>query len=164
MSRGGFLRRGMRHGIGETRQRLRSFASLRMTTVCFVVLTSYGLQRSAGNGAYDKKRLGTGTNGLRKRSVGRFVRKILRTGEETQEWPALLRDMVADGAAKHGIRRLEGIQHGTDRDRPIHVEDDFVIDSSKSAKMRRKDDSDHWITCVYFSVWLGQRNTRRSLA
>jgi hypothetical protein len=141
---------------------LRSFASLRMTAVCFVILTSFGLQRSARDGAYDKKRLGAGRNGLRKRSVGRFVRKILRTGEETQEWPALLRDMVANRAAKHGIRRFQGIQHGTDRDRPIHVEDNFVIDSSKSSEMRRKDDSDHSFTWVYFNAGLGQRKTRRS--
>jgi hypothetical protein len=51
--------------------------------------------------------------------------------------------MVADRTAKHGIRRFEGIQHGTDRDWLIYVEDDFVIDSSKSAEMRGKDDSDH---------------------
>ena len=88
--------------------------------------------------------------------------KVLRTSEETQEGSALLRDVVANGAAKHGICRLESIQHGTNRDRRIHVEDNFVIDSSKSAEVGRKHDSDHWFTCVYFSVWFGQRTTRRS--
>ena len=76
--------------------------------------------------------------------------KVLRTSEETQEGPTLLRNMIADRTAKHGIRRFEGIQHGTDRDWPIYVEDDFVIDSSKSAEMRRKDDSDHLVHLCLF--------------
>jgi hypothetical protein len=71
--------------------------------------------------------------------------KVFRTGEETQERPALLGHMVADGPAKHGIGRFQGIEHGTDRDRSVYVEDNFVIDASKSAEVGRKDDSDHWI-------------------
>ena len=71
--------------------------------------------------------------------------KVFRAREETKEGPPLLRDMVANRATKHGVGSFQGIQHGTDRDQSIHIEDNFVIDSSKSAEVRWKDDSDHWI-------------------
>jgi hypothetical protein len=89
--------------------------------------------------------------------------KVFRTSEETQEGSALLGHMVADRAAKHGIRRFEGIEHGTDRDWSLHLEDDFVIDVSECTKRWREDDSDHWFTWVILTCgWANGTREKKS--
>jgi len=58
---------------------------------------------AARDGAYDEQRLLAGSDGVGQRGVGRFVRDVFRAGEEAEERAALLGDMVANGAAEHGI-------------------------------------------------------------
>lgn len=58
---------------------------------------------AARDGAYDEQRLLAGSDGIGQRGVGGFVREIFRAGEEAEERAVPLGDMVANGAAEHGI-------------------------------------------------------------
>ena len=53
---------------------------------------------AAGHGPDDQERLGAPNHRLGQRRVGRLVGQVLLAGEEPQERPALLRDVVADRA------------------------------------------------------------------
>src|SRR5205807_1511276 len=45
------------------------------------------------------------------RSIRRFEREILAAGEEAHERPTLLRDVIADGPAQHGIFAFERVEN-----------------------------------------------------
>src|SRR5207245_4042085 len=71
---------------------------------------------AAGDGADDEKGFAPLDHGLRQRMIGRFERPIFAAGKETQEGPALLGIVVADGAAQHGIAGLERVEDGLPSD------------------------------------------------
>ena len=96
-----------------------------------------------GDGPDDDERLFPGRDGVGERGVGRFVGEILFAGEEAQKRPALLRDLVADGAAQHGIPGLESVKHRALRDRSFDVELHFVADVRQSSEVLRDGDSNH---------------------
>src|SRR5260370_11873896 len=54
--------------------------------------------------------------------------QILPAGEESQERPALLRDVVTDRAAQHGIAGLERVEDRALRGRTLDVELHFTGD------------------------------------
>src|ERR1700722_18399960 len=58
---------------------------------------------AAGDGADDQEGFFAGGDFGRQRRVPGFVGEVFGAGEEAQEWAALLRIVVADGAAQHGI-------------------------------------------------------------
>ena len=97
----------------------------------------------AGDGPDDDERLLPGRDGVGQWGVGRFVGEILFAGEEAHKRPALLRDLVADGAAQHGIPGLESIKHRALRNRAFDVELHFVADVRQSSKVLRDGDSNH---------------------
>src|SRR5260370_1483273 len=66
-----------------------------------------------GDGPDDQQRLLPRYHGVGQRCIRRFVRQILLACEEAQEGTALLRDVIANGPAQHGILGLEGIYHPT---------------------------------------------------
>jgi len=68
---------------------------------------------ASGDGTYDEQRLGAGDNSIGEGRVGRFVREIFGAGEETEEGAAFLGDVIANGAAEHGVGGFEGIEGGT---------------------------------------------------
>jgi hypothetical protein len=59
----------------------------------------------------NKKWFLAGGDRLGERVIGRVVREVLFAGEKAEEGTALLRDVVADGAAQHGIAGFECVQH-----------------------------------------------------
>jgi hypothetical protein len=63
--------------------------------------------------------------------------------EEAQERTALLRDVIADGAAKHGILRFECVKYRALSDRTIHVDLDLGADVCEGSQMARKHDANH---------------------
>src|SRR5260370_24166644 len=73
-------------------------------------------------GPDDQHRLLPGYHGVGQRCIRRFVRQILLACEEAQEGTALLRDVIANGAAQHWILGLERIDHRTLRGRTRDVE------------------------------------------
>jgi hypothetical protein len=72
------------------------------------------------------------------------VGQILLAGEETQERPALLRDLVADRPAQHGIAGFERVKHRPQRDRPVEFKFYFVANVRQRSQMLRDYDSDHF--------------------
>jgi hypothetical protein len=63
--------------------------------------------------------------------------KVLATGEETQERPTGLRDVVADRTAQHRVPALERVNDGALRDGRLKVEFDFAADAREPAEVRR---------------------------
>lgn len=104
---------------------------------------SFAVLLTACDGSQDNKRLFAGGHGVRQGLVRRLVRQIILTGEEPHEGPTLLRDVVADRAAKHWIPGFQSIQHGTLSYRAVDLDLNFAVDVSEGSKMGRKNDSDH---------------------
>ena len=98
---------------------------------------------AASNSPYDQKGLFPGRDFVGKWSIRRFMGQILLAGEETQEWPALLRDMVPDGASKHGIASLERVKHRTLRGRALDFELHFAVNARQRPQMCRQLNADH---------------------
>jgi hypothetical protein len=53
------------------------------------------------------------------------VREILLAGEEADEGPALLADVIANGSAQHGVLLLQSVQDGALRYWAFHAESNF---------------------------------------
>src|SRR5687767_10315287 len=103
---------------------------------------------SSRHGAHDEKGLGAAHDRFRQWCVGRLVRRVLLTRERSQEWPALLRDVVADGAAQHRILRLERVEDRARRGLTAHVDLDLAIDTRERAQMRRQHHANHGNVCT----------------
>jgi len=70
--------------------------------------------------------------------------QILLAGEEPQERPTLLRDLVADRPAQHGIAGLERVEDRPQRDRAVELKFYFAANVRQRSKMLREYDSDHF--------------------
>jgi hypothetical protein len=97
---------------------------------------------AAGDGSDDDEGLFAGCDGFGQWCVGRLVREILLAGEEAQEWTALQRDLVADGAAQHGIAGLEGVEDGALGDWAVYLYFYFVAHVRQGSQMVREYDPD----------------------
>jgi hypothetical protein len=98
---------------------------------------------AAGNGPYDDKGLCPRRDRVGQRGVRRFMGQILLAGEEAQERPALLRDVVADCTAQHRIAGLKRVEHRALRGLTLDVELDLASDVRQRPQMWRQYDSDH---------------------
>jgi hypothetical protein len=67
----------------------------------------------------------------------------LLAGEEPQEWSALLRRVVANGATQDGILLFERIENRTLRDRAMDGERHLAVDLGVHAKMGGQHNADH---------------------
>ena len=65
------------------------------------------------------------------------MRQIFLAGEESQERPALLRAIVANGAAQHRIAGFERVQYRALRDRALDFELNFAADVRQRSKVLR---------------------------
>ena len=72
-------------------------------------ITSIAL--AAGNGADDDKGFFPGHDRVGQWFVRRLMRQVFLASEEAQERPPLLRDLVANRTAQHGISSLERVEH-----------------------------------------------------
>src|SRR5579859_477927 len=89
----------------------------------------------------NKQRLLPRNNGFRKGSVRRLMRKIFLASKKAKKRAALLRDVVANGSRKHGIRSLKSIEHGANCDLTSDFDGHFTADMRQCPQMRRKDDA-----------------------
>lgn len=71
------------------------------------------------------------------------MRQIFFTGEEAQEWAALLRVVVANGPPQHGIAGFEAIEHGAQSCWGGYVEFDVAANLRQGPEVGREDDSNH---------------------
>src|SRR5271156_1636492 len=114
------------------------------------------LERDAsptGDGADDEEGFCTRGDRFRQWGVRLLMGKVLATGEEAQERPTRLRDVVTDRAAQHRVPALERVNDGALRDRRWKVELHFAADARQPAQMRRQNDANHG------SVWTSTEST-----
>jgi hypothetical protein len=71
------------------------------------------------------------------------VGEIFLAGEESQERPALLRAVIANRAAQHGIARFQRVEHRSLRDRALDLYFDLTADVCECSEVLREFDSDH---------------------
>jgi hypothetical protein len=71
------------------------------------------------------------------------VGNVFGAGEKAEEGSALLRSVVANGAAEHGVGGFDGVEDRAQRDRALHVNLNFAADVGEIAEMRGKLDTNH---------------------
>ena len=98
---------------------------------------------AAGDGADDQEGFFAGNDLGGQCEVGSFVGEIFGAGEEAQEGAALQRVMVADGAAQHGIGRLEGIQDRAKCGWTLDGKGDLAGNMGEGPEMVRKYNANH---------------------
>jgi hypothetical protein len=101
----------------------------------------------------DEERLGSLRDRVWQRGVRRFLGQILVAGEEPHERPALVRDVVADGAAQHRVPGFERVEHLPLGGLALDVEAHLALDAREHPEMGREHDSDHG------SVWTSTEST-----
>ncbi len=72
----------------------------------------------------------------RRRLVRQFVRAILSARKEPHERAALLRDLITNGPAQHGIARFERVEHRALRGRAVNGQIQLGADLCELAKLR----------------------------
>lgn len=93
--------------------------------------------------ADDQERLCAADDRFGQGCVRGLVREVLLAGEEPQEWSALLRLVVANGAAQDGILLFERIENRTLRDGAVDGERHLAVDLGVHAKMGGQHNADH---------------------
>ena len=93
--------------------------------------------------ANDQKRLLSRGDRLWQRGIGWIMGEVLFAGEEPQEGPPLVCDVVADHPAESGIASLQRVQDGPLRRRTVDFERDLTVDLYQSSQMIGKYDLDH---------------------
>src|SRR5262245_18648166 len=114
---------------------------------------------AARHRAHDQERLVARGHRVGQRGVGGLVGQVLLAGEESDERPALLRHLVADRAAQHRVRRLEGVEDGARGDRRGHVELHLAADLGEGPQVRGQDDADHGSVCASTATTDGRSRT-----
>ena len=98
---------------------------------------------AARNGPQDDQWLLPGRDGVGQWGVRQFVRQIFFAGKEPQERSALLREVVADRPAQHGIADLERVEDRTLRGLTVDLDLHLAADVSQGSQMLREYYSDH---------------------
>jgi len=112
---------------------------------------------TTGDGSYDKKRLGARSDCCGKGRVRWFMGEIPCAGKKSQERPALERDLVANGAAQHGIAGFECVEDRTQRGLTVNLELHVAANMGQRLQMRRKHDGDH--ASAHGRVWTSTERT-----
>src|ERR1017187_4880258 len=98
---------------------------------------------TAGDRPQEDQRFCPARHRLRQGRVGRVQRQILLASEEAQKGPPLLRRVVADGTAQHGICGLQYIEHGANGRRPGGINPNLVSrNAGQRSQVRREFDAD----------------------
>jgi hypothetical protein len=71
------------------------------------------------------------------------VRQVFLTGKKAEEWPTTEGVVFADGAAKHGVARLEGIEDRPLSRRTFDIKLNLAANVRQRSKMLREDYPDH---------------------
>src|SRR5271168_3141979 len=85
--------------------------------------------------------------------------QVLLAGEETQERPPLLGDVVADGAAQHGITGFECVEDRALGGWALDLELDLRVDVCQRPQVRWQFDSDHGSVCTSTESTAGRSRT-----
>ena len=71
------------------------------------------------------------------------MRKVFLAREEAQKRPPLLRDLIPNRPAQHGVTGLKSVQHRALRDRTFDLNLHFAANMSQRSQMLREYDPDH---------------------
>src|SRR5215207_7981142 len=98
--------------------------------------------------ADDEEWLGADRDCIRQWRVGRLVRKVFLTGEESYVRPAAKRHVIADRPSKHGMPRFEGVEHRAERRRAADVDLHITVHARQRTEMCGQFDPDHDSVCT----------------
>src|ERR1035441_9945652 len=87
------------------------------------------------------------------------MRQVLLAGEEAQERPALLGDVVADGAAQHWVTGFERVKDRALRDSALDFDLHLAANVRQRPQMCRQYDSDHGSVCTSTESTAGRSRT-----
>ena len=87
------------------------------------------------------------------------MRQIFLAGKEPQERPALLGDVVADGAAQHWIAGFERVEDRALRDSTLDLKLHLAADVRQRPQMLRQYDADHGSVCTSTESTAGRSRT-----
>ena len=71
------------------------------------------------------------------------MRDVFVAGEESQERSPLLRAMLANCAAEHGVTGFERVENRPLRRFVLDSKFDFAVDAGERSQMERQDDANH---------------------
>ncbi len=104
---------------------------------------SRSIELAASDGANDHEGLDAARDGGGEGLVGRLMRDVFVAGEESQEGPPLLRAVIADRAAEHGVAGFQGVENRSLRRFARDWEFNFAVDLGERSQMQRQDDANH---------------------
>jgi len=87
------------------------------------------------------------------------VRKIFLASKKPNEGPSALCDVVANGAAQHGVARFESIEHGCLGCEAHDIEMDGSGHFRELAQVSRHLDENHGIVCTSTDNTAGRSRT-----
>jgi len=87
------------------------------------------------------------------------MRQIFLAGEEAQEGPPLLRDMISNRPAQHRVTSLKRVEHRALRDRAVDLKLNLVTDVRQRTQMLRQYDADHGSVCTSTDSTAGKSRT-----
>ncbi len=87
------------------------------------------------------------------------MRQVFLAGKEAQERPPLLRGLIADSPAQHGIAGLDCVEDRALRDRTLNLKFQLLPDVRQRPKMLRKLDSNHGRVCTSTDSTAGRSRT-----
>jgi hypothetical protein len=90
------------------------------------------------NGCNDQEGLCSRDDRAGELGVGRFVGQVFGAGEESEEGPPLLRDMIAYRATQHGVAGLQRVDHRALGNRAFYGESDLALYLRQSAEVSRE--------------------------
>ena len=70
-----------------------------------------------------------------------------------------MRDVIANRPAQHGIRVLNRVENGAQRDQALHVKGDFAVDTGQRPQVRRELHADHVSVCTSTDNTAGRSRT-----
>ena len=85
--------------------------------------------------------------------------QIFLASEEAQERPALLRNVITNSPAQHGIVSLERVEHRAKRGRTCDFDRHLVADVRQSSQMLREYDANHGSVCTSTESTPGKSRT-----
>jgi hypothetical protein len=80
------------------------------------------------------------------------VRDILLTNKKPNQRPALLRDVITEGAAERGVAGFEGIEDAALGDGAADIEPDLARGVGEELERLREDDADHFCLAQFIAI------------
>src|SRR2546426_11110089 len=114
-----------------------------MSSIYLTSCTSVPARLAAGDRPHHEKGLRSRRDRVGERGIRRLVGQVPLARKESQEWPSLLGDVVADRPSQHGIAGLERVQHRAPSDPARDLELHLAFDLRERPQVRGQHHADH---------------------